>query len=41
MSKLKCQVKSKCLNDKTYPSHLSAVVMINGGTHSGANFQPI
>jgi len=38
MSKHKCQVKSKCLNDKTYPSHLPAVAMVDGRTHIGSNF---
>jgi len=38
MSKLKCQVKSKCLNDKTYPGHLSAEATGNRVTESDANF---
>jgi len=38
MSKLKCQVKSKCLNEKTYSSHLPAGAKVDDGTHSGANF---
>jgi hypothetical protein len=38
MSKLKCQMKSKCLNDKTYPVHVSAAGTGERATHRGANF---
>jgi len=41
MPKLKCQVKSKCLNDKTYPANLSAIGTDDGVTHSGVNFASI
>ena len=38
MSKLKCQVKSKCLNDKIYPGRLPAAATGDGATQGGADF---
>ncbi len=41
MSKLKCQMKPKCLNDKTYFAQVSVSQVGRGATHGGANFSSI
>ena len=38
MSKLKCQMKSKSVNAKVYPTHLPARAIANGGAHNNAGF---
>ena len=39
MSKLKCQVKSKCSNDKTYAGELSAADTSDGGLRGVLTFR--
>ena len=41
MSKFKGQIKSKCLNDKTYPVHLSAPGTDERAMHRGVDFASI
>jgi hypothetical protein len=41
MSKLKSQVKSKCLNDKTSHGHLPVAATGDGATQDAVNFSSI